>query len=159
MAEITPADILAAGDVVDQLTEASDQLSLERAAPLRDALNVVKKKVADCISMVETRMLATVEKGAQTIGSTTFSRKVETKWRPDQEMIRRQVVKQAAWDHNGEALPAVDAAANAVNLMYQLFVSPSQMPKAEGLTSLRLFKSDVAVEVVTGAHIETKEAP
>lgn len=157
--QVTRADVLAMGDVLDLIAEESDEMSLERAVELKDALGLMKAKLEATIGLLRTsaiRVLDDTPDRSAIVGGRVLTAKPTGKWRPEQSKIRSRVVGMSAFDANGEAVPAVEAAANAVNFMYDLFVAPKDFPKASGLEKLKLTKDDVGEFERTGTELTEK---
>lgn len=160
MPEVSRADVLAMGDVLDLIAEESDTMSLERAVGLKDALGAMKAKLEATIGLLRTTAIRVLDDSpakSAIVGGRVLTAKPTGKWRPDQGKIRQRVVGLSAYNADGEEVAAVDAAANAVNLMYDLFVAPKDWPKKSGLDKLHLTKEDVGEFERTGT--ELKETP
>ena len=160
MNQITVADIDAMCDVLNDLAEVSDELTLEDAMALKAALGRAKTKIDEAIGLLRTQAITVLDdtpEHSAVVGSTKVTAVPTGKWRPDQAKIRRTVAGKAAYNGNGEPRPPFDAAEEAVRIMYRLFVSPQTFPKTGGLEELGFKKSDVGEFERTGT--ELKETP
>jgi len=151
-------DIEAIGDVLDQIAEAADSLDAKESVEFMVALNAVNAKLKIAMTLCETQAKRTLDGQPIKVGDTLYVEKDTGKWRPDQSRIRARVVSMAAVDlATGEIVAGPIAAERAVDMMYQLFVSPSTMPKVGGLDYLGLDKRDVADWERTGTALEAVE--
>lgn len=94
------------------------------------------------------------------IGNTAWSKKLDTKKRPDNDMIlgrlRASLIRP---DSQGE-LPTVEQAVNkAIDVMVDLYVSPSGLPKVTGLKRLGLTMDLVTREESNGYKLVATELP
>ena len=152
--DITTHDIEAMFDVLDGLTEQSDGLSTEQAVHFRHALTILVEKARSALSLMTTQTLTTLEGQTKVVDGVAYTPKAIGKWRPEQGRIRSRVAQMSLFDPiSGEMLEPSGAASRAVDLMYDLFVAPKDMPKASGLKLLRLEKSDVADWEQTGTEL------
>lgn len=152
---ITLADIEAMNAVLDDVADMADGLSAEQAIRLMDAVNAMIVRAKLAASLLETAAKNGLEQ-PKTIDGVLYAKTSTGKWRPEQSRIREVVATRAAYDPQTAELladPKV-AAARAVDMMYSLFVSPSQMPKVAGLEALKLDKSDVAEWERTGTELK-----
>lgn len=149
------ADLEAVGDVLDWVCEQSDSMSIETAIAMRDALDALGKKVAMAKSLCETQAKKLLDGQPIKVGDTVYMEKDTGKWRPNQPRIRNVVVARAIYDENGERIADTqDVARRAVSLMYDMFVSPSQMPKAGAMKALGIKNDDVADWEKTGSELK-----
>jgi hypothetical protein len=160
MIELTIGDIDAMCDVLAQLEEASDSLDLDQAIAFKAAVGRVVAKAQSTLGLLRSQAIATISDTpdrAVVRGGRVYAVKDTGKWRPDQNLVRRVVATKAvAAGEDGEMVSAFEAAARAVDMMYSLYVAPKDMPKATGLESLGLEKSDVAHWEKTGTELEEK---
>ena len=157
MAEIVAADLRAIADVANALAEESDGLSAQSCIELlREAKNAALA-LRTAIGLLEAQALKTLEQPI-IIGDTAYSRKREIKRRPDQGLITNVVTRLAcAPTADGEVPTAFDAAANATTMMFNLYVSPSTLPKAGGVKALGITMDDVTTEEHTGYTLKETE--
>jgi hypothetical protein len=152
--KITIADIEAIYDVMDAVADAADTMTVEEAIAFSEALDGIKSRMLLARSLCETQVKHKLDGQPIKIDNTLFVEKDTGKWRPNQSMIRSRVVGMAACDiETGELLEARSAASRAVDFMYDLFVSPSEMPKVGGLKKLGLKTNEVADWEKTGSEI------
>jgi hypothetical protein len=149
------ADVQAVGDVLDWLCEQSDGMGIEAAVEMAAALDVLAKKVAMAKSLCETQAKKLLDGQPARIGDKIIVEKATGKWRPNQSRVKGAVLARACYDENGELEEYPDnAAERAIDMMFALYVSPSQMPKAGGLKELRLKNEDVADWERTGSELK-----
>lgn len=153
--EVTLADLQAVGDVVDWLAEQSDSLTAETAIVMAGALDALAKKVAMAKALCETQAKKLLDGQPVKVGDTVYVEKATGKWRPNQNRIRSVIVSRSLYDQNGEKVdePA-HAVERAVTIMYEMFVSPSQMPKVGAMKSLGIANDDVADWEKTGSELK-----
>jgi len=159
--QITQGDVEAFVDVLTLITEQSDEYSLEAAITLKTELEAVIKAAKETCSLLETQIRKQLD-GATTavVGTKKATLKPNApKWEPNHGKIRKLVVSRSLVDEDGErvALPQ-EAAEQAVEIMYQMFVAPSDMPKAGALKALRIFQEDVADKKDTGDKLVISDA-
>ncbi len=91
MPEVSRADVLAMGDVLDLIAEESDTMSLERAVELKDALGAMKAKLEATIGLLRTTAIRVLDDSpakSAIVGGRVLTAKPTGKWRPDQGKIR-----------------------------------------------------------------------
>lgn len=152
---------MAMGDVLDRLTEQSDSLSAEAAVSLLQPINDLISKARRAGSLVETQAKRTLEGQPRTIGNKVYASKPTGKWRPDQARLKSRAHVYATHDPvSGEKrkrLTIAQAVDLTIDLMYSLFVSPSQLPKEAGLKALGLNRKDFCEWEVTGSELKTMD--
>lgn len=152
---------MAMGDVLDRLTEQSDELSAEAAVSLLQPINDLISKARRAGSLVETQAKRTLEGQPRTIGNKVYASKPTGKWRPDQAKLKSRAFFYATHDTvSGEKrkrLTIAQAVDLTIDLMYSLFVSPSQLPKEAGLKALGLKRKDFCEWEVTGSELKTMD--
>jgi hypothetical protein len=155
----TTADIQAVTDVVNAFTNESDSLTIEQGVEFLDVLNELKKAVATAIGMTEMHMCSILE-SPRIINGKQYEVKSAGKWRPDHDSVRAAVKRASIADpETGEMRTAFDAAEEAMELMYSLYVAPSSMPKTGALEKLGLDKGDVADYERAGIRLSVTEVP
>lgn len=154
----THPDLAAAGDVVRDLVETIDSLNPEQALALRTALEGVQAEVRTALSMLDSHLLNTLEQPAQ-VGDTVYMRKRTYKKRPLHDEIKRLLVNRSTVDlDTGELIDTPRAAAErAVALTYDLFVSPSTVPKVAGVKQLKADYGDVVTEEFDGYKVVAQD--
>jgi len=152
---VTTADLQAVGDVLDWVAEQTDSMTIEEAMALIDVLAEIGKKVTMAKSLCETQVKTLLDGQPAKIGDKVVVERQTGKWRPDQTRIKRRVVGMSGCDPStGELRSGTQAAEAAVDLMYALFVSPSQMPKQGGLQKLGIDTADIAEWEITGSELK-----
>jgi len=151
---MSPADVLAAVDVLADIDERSDALTVEEGLALRQAVEQVAAACRRTIGMIDTQLVSILE-SPRTFNGVLYEVSNEGKWRPDHGAIDAAVIRAAAATPEGELRSGRDAAETAVRVMRSLFVSPSTMPKTGGLEDLGLDKPDVAHFEKSGKKIKT----
>ena len=156
---VTTADLQAVGDVLDWVAEQSDSMTVEEAMALIDVLAEIGKKVTMAKSLCESQVKTLLDGQPAKIGDKVVVERQTGKWRPDQTRIKRRVVGMAGCDPaTGELRTGPQAAEAAVDLMYALFVSPSQMPKQGGMQKLGIDTVDIAEWEHTGSELKVIDA-
>lgn len=150
MRDITIPDIEAFVDVLNQISDEATVggMSVERAAALLQALQSVKKPLADATSFLETAALTALEGTPRLIGNKVYSQTPNRKKRPNHPSIQAGVHRYARWDENYEPYETEVAVDRAIAAMQALFVAPATPPKTEGLKLLKITNDD-AFEWVT----------
>lgn len=144
---MTPQDILAAADVLTDLNEASDSLSIEDAVAYREVVTELATAVRMTLSLIDTQLVTTLESPREINGLRYEVRKSDGKWRPDHSKVASTVKSYSLIDHEtGEIRDAHAAVEQAMSIMQDLYVANSTMPKVGALDRLRLKKWDVATQ-------------
>lgn len=156
---VTTADLQAVGDVLDWVAEESDSMTIEEAMAVLETLVEVGKKLAMAKALCETQIKTLLDGQPAKVGDKIVVERQTGKWRPDQGRIKRRVVGMAGCDPStGELRTGPQAAEAAVDLMYALFVSPSQMPKQGGMQKLGIDTPDIAEWEITGSELKVIDA-
>lgn len=156
---VTLADLQAVGDVVDWVAEQTDSMTVEEAVTIGEALKDLAAKITIARTLCDTQVKTLLDGQPARIGDKVIVERQTGKWRPDQTRIKRRVVGMASCDPTtGELRTASEAADAAVNLMYALFVSPSQMPKQGGMQKLGIDTPDIAEWEITGSELKVIDA-
>lgn len=142
---MTPQDILAAGDVLADLEELSDSLSVEDAVAYREAVTDLLTRVKTALGLIDTQLVNTLESPRPINGMLYEVRKSDGKWRPD-HMLVDNAVKRVSWidPETGEIFEGSEAVDRCMAIMADLYRSASTMPKVGALDKLGLKKWDVA---------------
>lgn len=152
---ISIADLQAIGDVLDQLANEAHDMAPEQALPLKRAGEVVQQKLKLALEELNTVTLSGLEQPRR-IGDQVVAAVISGKWRPDQAKIKQLVASRAQYDRDGQTVYELTTIAeNAVDLMYELFVQPSAMPKQGALDRLGIDKRDIARWEMTGKKLKT----
>lgn len=156
---ITPADILAATDVVDQLLNEADSATFAEAQALEPALSALVKKCNDAKAMLHSAAVAAMEGQPVVLDGVVHVPKAEGKWRVDWPKFRARVADAAKVSSEGVVLRTANQKVDrAIELMCSAFVSPATVPKAGALKLLRIDDlADVASWEKTGTKIVTIE--
>lgn len=142
---MTPEDIRAAADVLTDVNEASDSLSIEDAVSYREAVSDLMGAARMTLALIDTQLVTTLESPREINGMRYEVRKSDGKWRPDHAKVASTVKSYSLIDHDtGEMRTAPDAVERAMSIMEDLYVAKSTMPKTGALDRLRLKKWDVA---------------
>lgn len=133
---ISPGDIAAVKDVLEQLLDEIDNMDARQSILMRDAVEGLKAKAAEVESFLTTRALNTLEGQPIKVGDKIYFPKTKGKWRTNHKEVQRMIATHATIDDNGEIEnDPTKAALNAIRLTYDLFVSPSMVPKSGQLES------------------------
>ena len=157
---ITKADVLAALDVVRQLTDEIDDLDAAQAIAMRDEIDALQRAAKFCHEMLTTRTLSALDGQPVIVGSKVYAAKAKGKWRVDHKSIRAVVFERAMQECVHEVtgeLISQKAAKAAIDMMYELFVSPADFPKQGGLKNLGLTNRHVGVWEHTGSELKTMD--
>jgi len=150
-------DILAMVDVLKDIADQSDSLTVDEGVSVVEALSLLKQAVNQLSSLVDTQMVSILEQ-PRTHNGKVYFRATKGKWRPDHQQIKRVICERASVDvGTGELHDRDTAVRNAVDLAYEAFVSPSTMPKAGLLTKLGVAKESVADFERTGYEIRVED--
>jgi hypothetical protein len=153
---VTAADILAAVDILDDVGESSDSLTVEDAVVLLQAVEEVMAAARRAVGLLNTQLVATLESPRQ-FGNKVYEIVNDGKWRPEHGAVKAAVKIASVVDANGELRHPTDAVERCMSLLYALYVSPSQMPKVGGLDALGLDKADVAEFDRAGRKVRVTE--
>lgn len=130
--------------VIDEIVGDVQSFNVERALEMLQALQGMASHLRQAIGAVETHLCDVLESPREFNGK-LYEIKNAGKWRPDHDEIKQRVRAASSLDAaTGELLDRQMAVEIAVDIMYDLFVSPSTMPKTGGLERLGLDKPDVA---------------
>jgi hypothetical protein len=140
----TVHEIEAMRSVVDDIVGDVESFDVERALEMLQALQGMASHLRQAIGAVETHLCDVLESPREFNGK-LYEIKNAGKWRPDHDEIKNRVRAASAVNAaTGELIDRQTAVETAVDIMYDLFVSPSTMPKTGGLERLGLDKPDVA---------------
>lgn len=157
MTEIEHPELAAMGDVVDQMCEQTDALSVEDAVMWRESVIELRRRAATLLGLIDTQLVNVLESPREFDGIRYWIGK-DGKWRPLHAKIKSEVKRAAVMDHEtGELFDARGAADRAIEMMYELFVSPATFPKTGGLDRLGVDKEDVGTFDETGRKVKTEE--
>jgi hypothetical protein len=142
---VTPQDVLAAADVLHDVDENTDSMSIEDAVAMREAVVALMSATRMTLALLDTQLVNTLESPREINGMRYEVRKSDGKWRPDHSKVVPAVRAKACIDMGtGELVDAFAAAERAIAIMEDLYVSASTMPKVGALDKLGLKKWDVA---------------
>ena len=153
---ITPADILAATDVLTQAQNESDDMPFETAIALREAVEELKRRAGETIGLLTMEMLRQVEAAPKTVGGVTYIAVNDSKDTWDHDQIEARVVaaaRLAAVDPGSGEIDAAAAARWAAHFMRRAYVSPSSTAKVGALSELDLDASDVRTRTTKGRRL------
>lgn len=150
-------DITAITDVLADIDEISDSLSIEEAADMLQAVEELMKAVRQTKGLLETQLINTLE-SPRVIDNRRYAVKNDGKWRPDHSKVQAAVKSHSLVDRvTGEMFEAPAAVDRAMTFMHDLYVSPQGMPKVGGLGELGLDKPDVARFDKNGKRLSVEE--
>lgn len=159
--EITAADILAAVDVLRQVTSEVDDMGFDLAVELRDACQDVIEQARGAIAALETEMLSQVESAPKQVGRVTYIAVDDRSTRFDHDDIAKQVIavaKERATDQETGEVVTARAVAEAVDLMRMVYVAPSTKAKQTALTYMGLDPDDVIERTKKGRKLHEVDA-
>lgn len=148
---ITDGDLLAMLDVLEAIGEASDTLDGPYAARMRALVAQVKTKAGEVFGLLETRLMELTDGQAIVVDGEVFVKGDKVAYRPDWPVIRKAILATALRDG---AATATDAAVTVVDIMQELYVSPSTKPKVGGLKKVGLNLSKAGRDEITGAELK-----
>jgi len=140
---ITPADILAAIDVLTQAQNESDDISFELGVELRAACKELARQSKVTSDLLEMELLRQVEDGPKQVGSVNYLAVNDNKMTFDHDRIESDVVTEArrrAVDEETGDIDPGEAARQAAYMMRQVYVSASSTAKIGAL-------GDVGVDI------------
>ena len=141
----TPADVLAMTDVLGEIDESTDGLSIEEAVQAREAVVQLMSAARMTLALIDTQLVNTLESPREINGMRYEVRKSDGKWRPDHSKVTPAVKRSALVDtETGEMFEGPAAVERAIKIMTDLYVANSTMPKVGALDKLGLKKWDVA---------------
>jgi hypothetical protein len=153
---ITPDDIRAIMDVLADVDEASDALSVEDAMALREALVELATRVRTSVGLIDSQLVSVLESPREFNGQ-LYEVRPDGKWRPDHNRVKAEVKRHSVVDvSTGELRSAPDAVERCMSLLYSLYVAPSAMPKVGALEGLGLDKADVGHYERAGQKVSVK---
>jgi hypothetical protein len=153
---ITPADVLAAIDVLVQAQNESDDMPFETAIALREAVEELKRRSNETIGLLTMEMLRQVEAAAKTVDGVTYIAVNDSKDTWDHDQIEARVVataRLAALDKTTGEIDPAEAARQAAWLMRKIYVSPSTTAKVGALGELELDADDVRTRKTKGRKL------
>ena len=141
---MTPNDIRAAIDVLVDLQNDSDSLSVEDAVANREAVVELMASCRVTLDLLDLQLIKVLE-SPRTIAGTLYEIKDnDGKWRPDHSKVQAAVKRASIVNADGEVRDTHDAVDQAMITMEDLYVAASTMPKVGALDRLGLKKWDVA---------------
>lgn len=148
---ITPADLKAAEDVLDQLIEQTEDMDVARASEMKAACDRLAKKANLAKDMCNMAGVKAMDgQPVREVGQSTFSVATAEKWVTDHPRLRLRLIQAILFNRDSGArrrISVEDAVTETVDAMVDLFVAPSDVPKAAGLKKLRISKADVCENV------------
>jgi hypothetical protein len=131
-------DILAAIDVVSELLNQCDEMDVDEALAMREALTTLQSETRRAESMLTTTAKAQLEGSARQLGTNLYAVKPTGKWRFRHDELESAIrVRAIGLDKaTGEQRSTEEAVAEAIRLMHEAFVAPATKPKAELLKEL-----------------------
>lgn len=154
---VTRFDIQAALDVVNQLVAEVDDLPVGEALALRGDIEALQRASKMCHEFLTTHTLNALDGQPAIVGDKVYAAKSKGKWRVDHKAIRAVVMerslREAIDEETGDVSPR-SAARRAIDLMYELFISPADFPKQSGLKTLGLTNKHVGTWERTGKELK-----
>lgn len=137
-------DVAAMLDVLNDMCEETDAMSIEDAVFLRESVVELRQSAATLLGLIDTQLVTTLESPRVINGNLYEVRKSDGKWRPDHMPVDAAVRRAAMADENGEMHSVGVAVDEAVRIMADLYRAASTMPKIGALEKLGLKKYQVA---------------
>lgn len=136
-------DVEAMGVVVSDIIELSDSMSPDEAVKFRVALVHQKAEIQRAIDFLDMQLVKTMELPRTSGGWIHTLRRKKEKQRFDHGEIAKHVREAAVLDDDGLMVTAKEAAENAVDMMSDLYVSPSSKVKIGALKVMDIDRREV----------------
>jgi hypothetical protein len=150
-------DVAAMIDVLADLGESSDSMTVEEAVALRESMVELRKKAGEVLGLADTQLVTVLESPREFDGQ-LYEIKSDGKWRPLHHKIDAAVKDAAMIDRStGEKRSASAAVDVAIGLMSACYVAPSTFPKTGALDALGLDKDDVGLLERAGKKVSVTE--
>jgi hypothetical protein len=135
---VSLGDILAAIDVVSELVNQCDEMGVDDALAMREAIGQLQSEVKRADSMLTTTAKTQLEGSERRIGDQLYATKPTGKWRFRHDDLEDAIrVRAIGLDKaTGEQRSTEDAVSEAIALMHEAFVAPATKPKTELLNKL-----------------------
>jgi hypothetical protein len=131
--EVTVGDLLLTMDLIDELTEESDTLPLERAIQMRETLSLLASALKRAQSMIDTQVLNLLEQPT-IVGERRYVPATKYAKRWGHYRIAKMVADQAKVDRTtGEIRTVDEAVAGALHQFIQIYLSDSSEAKVSML--------------------------
>lgn len=138
-------DVMAMTDVLSDIDENTDSYDIEEAVEVREAVVALMSAARMTLALLDTQLVNILESPREINGIRYEVKKSDGKWRPDHSKVAAAVKHASIVDSStGELFDARTAAERAINMMEDLYVAASTMPKVGALDKLGLKKWDVA---------------
>lgn len=154
---IETPDLLAAADVLQQLTAEAEEMGAAAAIERLEALEAVTIQLNAAKAELKIRALRGLEQPLA-VGNRVYRKVPDIKKRFQHEKIltaMRKLVTRA--DSNGEIMSGTDAAEILTKMFEKTYLSPSTTAKTGGLKALGLTIDDVSLEESTGFKLDFVE--
>ena len=154
--ELSPGihpDIRAMMDVIDEMSNGTDSMSIEDAVALRDSVVELRRAAAVLLGFIDTQLVNTLESPRE-INGMSYRIGNKGKWRPDRMIIDSRVRRAALADENGEIRPAGEAVDEAIRIMNSCYVANATFPKTGALEALGLDKTEVGTFEGSGKELK-----
>ena len=148
-------DIAAMIDVIAELNETTDSMTVEEAVHVRESVVELRRAANVLLGLCDTQLLAVLESPREFDGM-RYSVGNDGKWRPNQMKIDSAVKRHSLVDENGEVRPAGEAVERAIAMMRSCYVANSTFPKTGALDALGLDKPDVGHYEKTGSKVKVE---
>jgi hypothetical protein len=139
----TLPDVHALSDVVTDITEASDSMSVEDCIAFRLALSNHLKEVQAAVAALDQQLVLTLEVPRVEGGYLFSVRRRKEKVRYAHDKIARHVRDEAVLDDKGLLATPREAAEKATKLMRDLYISDSTKAKVTVLKTLDIPRGEV----------------
>jgi len=135
---VTIGDIAAAIDVVAEMVNECDSMTVDEALAMYDLVGQMTSELKRAASMLETQAKSLLEGGGRQIGDRMYGIKPSGKWRYRHDALADDIRVRALGidETTGEQRSARDAVEIAIKLMQEAYVSPSTEPKKGLLAKL-----------------------
>lgn len=153
----TVADVAAAGDVLGEIQEASDHLSVEQAVAFRAEIDRLARRLKMTLSLIDAHLIRTLESPIVRDGVEYAVKRKKDRRRFDHGRIASGVQTRARYHpETGERLEDADAILKrGVQLMREIYLSPSVEAKVTVLEALGFVRDDVETYELGDQYIAT----
>lgn len=155
----TPNDILAAGDVLNDVIGAAEDADFVDMTKVREELLLLKKQVADAIAAVEMEMLRQVEKNPREVNGVVYTRAPKRRVTTNHDAVLLAATTKARMDSIDPATGEFvhDPIELTRDIFASLYLSPSVKAKRAGLTHIGLTPQDVESSEIVGYELRVVE--
>lgn len=154
-----PNDLLAASDVLGDVTDNVEDADFESLTKVREELLHLKSMVATAISATEMEMLRQVEKNPREVNGVVYTRAPKRRVTTNHDAVlvaasakaREDAIDRETGEFVGDPIELMR------DIMVSLYLSPSVKAKRAGLSHIGLDPKDVESSEIVGYELRTIE--